>query len=249
MLGNFKKADSKSKKYLTSTKYQKFYQDLPPNRPLSHECYLYHAKSTSICDGYNWRQCDIKKNQNGVVKVRYYLRNIEDFSKNTKFSRCVYYLEKSSEQDRIYFLMYYGDDEVAVQQPMSKSTDKFILKKISSKSHDKPQKIYKELIEESSSLLPASSSSDRQFHESHQIVKNIKQVYNKQQYEKRKDFGKDAVHNICELSYNIEGFIHQFRVVPEQIIICGMLFFDEYTLLIIVNLSFIGNGTIWKKNY
>lgn len=223
MLENFKKADMKSKNYLTSSKYQKFHQDLPPVRPLSQECYLYKGKSSSICDGYSWRQSEVKKNQNGVVKVRYYLKN-EDRSKNSKFSRCVYYLANSNDIERLNFIMYYGDNEVANNQPMSTTTDKSVLAKITSKSKEKPQKIYKELIEEGSSLLPSSSSSDRQFHELHQVVKNIKQVYNKQHYEKSKDFGKDVVHNICELSCNIEGFIHQFRVVPEQIIICGKCF-------------------------
>ena len=112
-----KPPDAKADDYLSKKKYRNKIMTRCPLKGKGGESFLYKSetndKQIKICDLYSWIRSYTSINQNGVMKIRYYLKKPTDkLEKDGRFCRIVYYDTKLDPKDRIYLIFYKGDETV-----------------------------------------------------------------------------------------------------------------------------------------
>ncbi len=75
-------------------------------------------KTVSIADQYKWITSDYRtqKNNPSIKRHRYYSRNAGGVY-NIKFQRYVYYCMNQAIEDRIYLIVYVGDEKTFIDAP------------------------------------------------------------------------------------------------------------------------------------
>ena len=184
---------------------------------------LYSIIGDWKADQYRWIEYGRKclPIRNPVVKKIYFYNNRRD-GKNTLFKRHVYTLLNDPSSGTL--LHYIGDDTTATQFPHgnrkrdSKShfrTCPSVLKRVS-ETKDTPANVYKQEITNqgmncSSSLQPV------------YLPRNIKQIHNAQAQKRQKfRLSHDALYNLHEITYDVNGFVHKIETYPNLIVICGL---------------------------
>lgn len=196
-----------------------------PIRPLSNEGFLYKPSTDKLClnDGYFWGPSDMRENGIGVTRIRYYYR--KNKIRNTRWSRCVFFLTKTPPKDRVYLIIYIGDDTFAQNTPINDKTSRTTLNKIKDQRELPPMKAYKNILSETRKQLNEIDELDdnsKSHYEKTSTVKNLKQVYNVQYYQRKKnELGPDRIVNILEFHMHFDSFIHFYSLIPEMQIICG----------------------------
>ena len=167
------------------------------------------------CDQYRWFQNGRKKiPKNDPVLVKTYFVCVNT---NGKFKRHAYSQIGDAHKTLIHYL---GDHTTAIDFPHGNSkqnervhvrTCPSVLRSIT--NVDAPSNIYKKEITKND-CLPE-----------HQPVlkpRNVKQVSNMQSNNRQKcRVSHDALYNIHELAYDLDGFIAKIITYPDLVIVCG----------------------------
>ena len=171
-------------------------------------------------DGYRWFQYGTKKlpRHEPVISKSYFI-SVTPAGHNHEFKRCAYKL--IDPKSPLVLVHYLGDESIAVGAPHgnAKSNDRIfyrtcpsVLKKIA-EENESPENIYKKFI----------SRSETPLHYQHSLLpRNMRQVVNTQQRERQKSrLSHDALYNMHELAYDLEGFVKVIMTYPDLIVVCG----------------------------
>ena len=143
----FPQKDPKLKRYLTKSKYHKFIMTESPMRPIrSTESFLYKpgTKALAVTDGWSWYESETSINKDGVEHTRFYVK--VNGKRTKEWCRIVYYIPDVPSKERVYLIVYQGEDEFAEKIPFHTSTNKKVLEQIKEKEGKEPLKLYKYLI-------------------------------------------------------------------------------------------------------
>ena len=161
---------------------------------------------------------------NPVIR-KIYFYNIGPGGKNVSFKCHVYTLLNDPSNGTL--LHYLGDDTTAVQFPHrnrkrdSKSHFRAcpsVLKRVS-EANDTPVNVYKKEIS-SGQGIKCPSGLQRV-----SLPRNVKQI----QAQKRQKFrlSHDALYNLHELAYDLNGFVHKTVTYPDLIVICSLKYLTD----------------------
>ena len=178
------------------------------------------------CDQYRWFQNGAKQlpKKSPVVRKLYFVSVTPD-GNNNLFRRNSYrLLEDSHTSMHLTLIQYLGDEKTATDYPHgnSKSTNQpklfirtcpSVLKSLSGKN-DLPSAMYKKAI------ATNDCGGD------HQPVlnpRNSKQIANMQFKERQKfRLTHDALYNLHEVAYDLNGFVAKITTYPDLVLICGL---------------------------
>ena len=220
---HFNKFPQDVKRYLSKSKYRKFIMSESPMRPIKDtESFLFKpgTKSLSVTDGWSWGESETRKNKVGVEQTRFYVK--ANGKKTKEWCRIVYYLPDIPSKERVYLVVYQGDDKFASKLPFHSATNKKVIEEIKNSDGKEPLKVYKDMIIQSNSDLKNYKDELKDKYKQTNTVKNLQQVYNVQHNQRvQKEIGPDKILNILEINSNIDEFIHEFKLIPELQIIFG----------------------------
>jgi hypothetical protein len=233
--------DNKAAKYLlnANVKYKDFIMNLPPIRAKAGQVFLYKPetamKTVSIADQYNWISSDYRtqKNNPSIKRHRYYSRNAGGVY-NAKFQRYVYYCMNQDIEDRIYLIVYVGDEKTFIDAPHGNrkhdkernfiKTNKALLNSLKG-SDAFPHTLYKQKISEQNSKLQSIEENLSLAYESSEIPRDVKQIENKLYNERKKNkISRDYIYNLYEIGVNLDPFVLELKLLPELQIIFGKNF-------------------------
>ena len=137
-----------------------------------------------------------------------------------RFKRHAYFLLDPKRQNKV-LIHYVGDESVAVDFPHgnSKSGNHIYRRTCPSTLNqlvsipDLPSNVYKKVVSSCSSQLPSSH-----------LPRNTRQVINLQQKERQKVrlSSHDALYNVHELAYDLDGFVKVIKTFPDLTIVCSL---------------------------
>ena len=127
------------------------------------------------------------------------------------------YFSLDDSKSHLVLIHYVGDENIAVQYPHGNSkttthsfyrTPPSVLHKLSC-STDLPSNIYKEAV--SSCTKPEMAP------------RNSRQITNLQYKERQKyRMSHDALYNVHELAYDLNGFVKIIKTYPDLVVVCGL---------------------------
>ena len=172
------------------------------------------------CDGYRWYQNGIKNipRKNPVIKKTYFILKTPTGTSNN-FKRHAYQLLNAAKP--FVLIQYLGNHECAIQYPHKNvksgshphiRTCTSVLEKIADVK-EYPSTVYQREVANTDS--PCSSQA---------VLKprNIKQVQNVHYKAKQKmRLSHDALYNLHELAYDLDGFVAKVVTFPNLLVICG----------------------------
>ena len=141
--------------------------------------------------------------------------------KNLGFKRHMYRLLDCEED--LVLLHYIGDHNIGSQHPHGNSkgnnprpyirTCPSVLRSIS-EIKDSPSNIYKQMVQ-----VPTSSPN----HQPVLMPRNPKQIKNVQANQRQLvRLTHDALYNLHELAYDLDGFVYKITTFPDLVVICGL---------------------------
>ena len=160
---------------------------------------------------------------NPVIRKIYFYNVRPAGGKNILFKRHVYTLLNGPSYGTL--LHYLGDDTTAIQFPHgnrkrdNKShfrTCPSVLKRVS-EANDTPANVYKKEISSGQGIKYPSNLQPVC------LPRNVKQIQNAQAQKRQKfRLSHDALYNLHELAYDLNGFVHKIETYPDLLVICGL---------------------------
>lgn len=140
---------------------------------------------------------------------------------DSRFKRLAYQMIDTTEPT-LTLIQYVGDESVAIDYPHGNRkgtsithirTCPSVLKKVS-QSEDIPSNVYKKEI---------ASDTCEPSHQSVLKPRNCKQVsYVQAKQRQRSRLSHDALYNVHELAYDLNGFVAKITTYPDLILVCGL---------------------------
>ena len=234
IIKDFKNVNKKCLKYLTDEKYQSFIMKTIPITPKGGQAFLYQAEhdSMNFPDQYLWKLAETYLSNDGIEKKRYYI-NLGQSGKSydTRFTRIIYYLSKIRPEERVYLIVYKGDESIGESRMNLKTgkphiaTHKKILSALRGTTKNTPQNIYAETLSKANLEMKEKGVESKDEYQRCYFPKNPEQIKNKLKYERSKErISKDFIFNVYELSLTLKDYIIQMKLIPEiQIIFSKFL--------------------------
>ncbi len=176
-------------------------------------------------DGYRWFQYGSKfiPRRNPVLK-KLYFTSVLASGHDHRFKRLVFFL--LSETSKAVVIHYVGDESIAVDFPhgnskednshVFKRTCPSVLTTLSTNTKNSPSSLYKSAISNPPTECPPTL-------QSMYMPRNLRQIKNIQYKARQKcRLTHDAIYNLHEIAYDLDGFVKVITTYPDLVIICGL---------------------------
>lgn len=177
-------------------------------------------------DGYHWFQYGTKmipRSEPSIKKIHFYTILPTGHSKD--FKQQAYFLLHGKQPQDAVLIHYLGDERIAFDFPHGNCkndnsrhysrTCPSVLAELTS-AHDLPSNIYKNAISKPVKGCPEEL-------QQYYMPRNPRQIKNLQFKERQKcRLTQDAIYNIHELAYDLDGFVKVIITYPNLVIVCGL---------------------------
>ncbi|MCG8048891.1 MAG: Ulp1 family isopeptidase [Candidatus Thiodiazotropha taylori] len=177
-------------------------------------------------DGYTWKRIGTKKakvNGEGLNFAKTYFKLLNQKVEDGRFKKNVFRLDGEHENQNLLLIQYIGDETVFVPQPHGNSkstgieyvrTKPSVYNKIKEHTAQNPVSVMNKINSEINAPCKETGFSN---------IRNKRQISNAQaRLRQERGLGPDALYNLHELFYHLDGYISDIVTAPDLIVLIGL---------------------------